>query len=287
MKNRTLVEDRLDGASNFSPWKSKLLVTLEEDDLLDVTTKVLPDTATDIEKKIRKEEDVKARKIIIYSVRDHLLPRIANLKTAYDMYEVLKGMFESDNTLRALTLKSQLQSTKMTKGDSVALFFMKISEIKEQLETIGEIMSDREIVLTTLQNLPKSWEPFIQSISGREALPTFDRLWTDCTQEELRLRNRGVEDSSEENHALALHTKKGGRFKRNFKQTFKGEKPPSNPGYQRRDASEIQCFRCDKYGHIARNCPTRKKGRQYASTVDIDPDPPQVSEEKREEKYFL
>jgi hypothetical protein len=66
MKNKTLVEDRLDGASNFSPWKSKLLVTLEEDDLLDVTTKTLPATTTDIEKKIRKEEDVKARKIIIY-----------------------------------------------------------------------------------------------------------------------------------------------------------------------------------------------------------------------------
>jgi hypothetical protein len=250
----------------------------------DATTKVLPDTVTYIEKKIGKEEDFKARKIIIYSVRDHLLPRIPNLKTSYDMYEVLKGMFESDNTLRALTLKRQLQSTKMTKGDSVALVFMKISEIKEQLETIGEIMSNREIVLTTLQNLPKSWEPFIQSINGREALPTFDQLWTDCTQEELRIRNRGVEDSPEENHALALHTKKGGRFKRNSRQKFKGENPPSNPSYQRREALEIQCFRCDKYGHIARNCPTRKKGRQYASTVDIDPDPPQVSEEKREEK---
>jgi hypothetical protein len=174
MKNNTLVEDRLDGASNFSLWKSKLIFTLEEDDLLDVTTKSLPATTIDIEKKIRKEEDVKERKIIIYSVRDHLLPRIANLKTTYDMYEVLKGMFESDNTLRALTLKIQLQSTKMTKGDTVVLFFMKLSEIKEQLETIGEIMSNRELVLTTLQNLPKSWDPFLQSISGREALPTFD-----------------------------------------------------------------------------------------------------------------
>jgi hypothetical protein len=204
---------------------------------LDVTTKTLPDTTTDIEKKIRKEEDVKERKIIIYSVRDHLLPHIANLKTAYDMYKTLRGMFESDNTLRDLTLKIHLQSTKMTKDDIVSLFFMNLSEIKEQLETIGEIMSDRELVLTTLQNLPKSWEPFIQSISGREYLPTFEHLWTDCTQEELRLRNRGVEDSSEENHALALHTKKGGKFKRNFRQTFKGEKSSSNPGYQRRDAS--------------------------------------------------
>jgi hypothetical protein len=114
MKNIALVEDRLDGASNFSSWKSRLQVTLEEYDLLDVVNKTLLDTATNVEKKIRKEEDVKERKLIIYSVRDHILPCIANLKTNYDMYEELKDMFESDNTLRALTLKSQLQSTKMT-----------------------------------------------------------------------------------------------------------------------------------------------------------------------------
>jgi hypothetical protein len=70
-------------------------------------------------------------------------------------------MFECDNNLRDFTLKRQLQSTKMMKEDTVALFFMKLPEIKEQLETIGEIMSDRELILTTLQNIPNSWEPFI------------------------------------------------------------------------------------------------------------------------------
>jgi hypothetical protein len=287
MKNQTLVEDRLDGSSNFSSWKSRLQVTLEEYDLLIMVTKTLPDTSTDEEKEIRREEDVKARKIIIYLVRDHLLPRIANLKTTYEMYEALKDMFESDNALISLTLKGQLQSTKMTKGDTMATFFMKISEIKEQLGAIGEIMSDKELVLSTLNNLPKHWESFLQSISGREKLPTFDRLWTDCTEEELRLRNRGVDDSLDDNHALSLYTKKGGRFKRNFGQTFRYEKSPSTSSHnQRRDVSEIQCFRCDKYGHYARNCPTRKKGRQCASTANIDLDPSQKNEDKRDEKYF-
>jgi metal-responsive CopG/Arc/MetJ family transcriptional regulator len=82
--------------------------------------KALPETVTDEEKEERKEEDVKARKIMIYSIRDHLLPCIANLKTAYEMYEALKNMFESDNTLRALTLKGRLQNINMTKGDTVA-----------------------------------------------------------------------------------------------------------------------------------------------------------------------
>jgi hypothetical protein len=40
-----------------------------------------------------------------------------------------------------------------------------------------------------------------------------------------------VEDSLDDNHALALHTKKGGIFKRNFRQTFRDEKTPSASGH--------------------------------------------------------
>jgi len=55
-----------------------------------LVTKNLPDTATDEEKNIIKEENVKARKLIFYSVIDHLLPCIANWRTSYEMYEALK-----------------------------------------------------------------------------------------------------------------------------------------------------------------------------------------------------
>jgi hypothetical protein len=86
--------------------------------------KTLPVTATEEEKVEWKADDVNARKIIIYSVRDHLLPRISTLKKAYEMYDALKKMFESNNTNKALTLKHQLQNIKMTKDDTIATFFM-------------------------------------------------------------------------------------------------------------------------------------------------------------------
>jgi hypothetical protein len=129
MRNKTLVEDRLDGISNFNSWKSRLHITLEEDDLLRLIEKTLPATTTDEEKAEWKVDDVKARKIIIYSARDHLLPHISTLKTTYEMSDALKKMFESNNTNKALTLKHQLQNIKMTKADTIATFFMKRSEI--------------------------------------------------------------------------------------------------------------------------------------------------------------
>jgi hypothetical protein len=54
MMNITLVEDRLDGSTNFSSWKSRLQITLEEEDLLWVIQKALPETTTDEEKEGRK-----------------------------------------------------------------------------------------------------------------------------------------------------------------------------------------------------------------------------------------
>jgi hypothetical protein len=97
MWNKNLVEDRLDGSNNFSSWKSRLQITLKEDDLLSLIEKTLRETTIDEEKEDWKANDVKARKIIIYSVRDHLLPCIATLKTTYDMYDALKNMFEKQH----------------------------------------------------------------------------------------------------------------------------------------------------------------------------------------------
>jgi hypothetical protein len=54
------------------------------------------------------------------------------------MYDALKRMFESNNTNKALTLKHHLQSIKMKNADNIAPFFMRISEIRDQLGAIGE-----------------------------------------------------------------------------------------------------------------------------------------------------
>jgi hypothetical protein len=44
---------------------------------------------------------------------------------------------------------------------------------------------------------------------------------------------------------------------------------------KRRTCQRFECFGCDKYGHYAKNCPTWKKGKQHASTTNVDLEPPQ------------
>jgi hypothetical protein len=153
MVNRILVEDRLDGTTNFSSWKSRLLITLKESDLMKYVEEVILESIDDAKKSQWRKNDAKARKIIIYSVRDHLIPHISNLKTTKNMYNALKKLFESNNTNRALALRHHLRNLKMTKSDIVATFFMKISEIRDKMGAIGEIISDTELVMITLNGL--------------------------------------------------------------------------------------------------------------------------------------
>jgi hypothetical protein len=71
-------------------------------------------------------------------------------------------------------------------------------------------------VNVTYRGLPRSQEPFFQGICARDKLEYFDRLWTDCPQEESQLASINdmdgmVKSTSNENQTLATHTRKGRR----------------------------------------------------------------------------
>ncbi|XP_057860114.1 uncharacterized protein LOC131068848 [Cryptomeria japonica] len=197
MENGLKVEDRLVGASNFTSWKFRVLIALEENDLLRfVKEKELSEPKNREEKLKFKKNAIKAKKILIDSVRDHLVPLISKMTTARDMFKTLEGLYDINNPSRALGLRQQLHQVKMAKGEFVMSFFLKIFELRDRLSAIGDLVVDKDLVMLALNDLPHSWEPFIQSISGRSKLPKFDHLHVDCIQEESRLVAKGIAKGS-------------------------------------------------------------------------------------------
>lgn len=79
MVNHVRIEDRLEWASNFSSWKIKLLIVLREMELEKYIESNLPMPENESKKVTWKRHNNKAMKIIIDSVKDHILPSIANL----------------------------------------------------------------------------------------------------------------------------------------------------------------------------------------------------------------
>jgi len=68
------VEYILYGASNFLSLKVKVTFILKECDLWEITEKVVP-TPRNIAEKVALKKDIKARRVIMDAVKDHLIPQ--------------------------------------------------------------------------------------------------------------------------------------------------------------------------------------------------------------------
>ena len=124
------------------------------------------------------------------------------------MYDTLARLFESQNINRRMTLRTQLKNVKMDKSKNIQVYLTRVSQIKEQLHAIGDMVDEAEVVMTTLNGLPRSWKFFIQGVCSRRKISKFNKLWEDCIQEEARIAVRDEKLGNNEDQALTVHTKK-------------------------------------------------------------------------------
>ena len=63
-------------------------------------------------------------------------------------------MFKVSNANQILFLKNKLKDIKKGKDEDIQSYFLRNTEIKNDLLSIGEVIPDRELTLTTLGGLP-------------------------------------------------------------------------------------------------------------------------------------
>jgi hypothetical protein len=132
---------------------------------------------------------VRAKRIIAYYIKDHLIPQVSSKNIPKEMFDALIRMYEGRNINWEMNLRTQLKNTKMQKGETVHDYFSRVSQFKKQLEAIGENLDEDELIMTTLIGLTRPWDAFIQTICARKEKLQFDSLWEECVQEEARVAN--------------------------------------------------------------------------------------------------
>ena len=147
------LEDRLDGARNFVPWKARLVLILEENELWDevvnntTTNTIVVPASTDAQALTAfNKKDIKARRIILDAVNDHVIPHILSKDRAHKMWDALIGLFQSSNENRKMVLREKLKSIKMVKGEVVISYLTRISRVRDELVTVGEVVPNAELV---------------------------------------------------------------------------------------------------------------------------------------------
>ena len=115
------LEDRLDGAGNFVPWKARLVLILEENELWDevvhntTTVPLFVPPTTDAAALTAFNKDIKARRIILDAVKDHVIPHISSKTCAFQMWDALIGFFQSSNENRKMVLREKLKASRWSK----------------------------------------------------------------------------------------------------------------------------------------------------------------------------
>ena len=89
-------EDRLNGASNFYPWRERIGLVLEENGLLEIGEGKVEETTNLVKLATHNKKYGKAKRIIVNGVKEHIIPHLSGKKTTKDMWEALVKLYQSD-----------------------------------------------------------------------------------------------------------------------------------------------------------------------------------------------
>ncbi len=122
MAPSTKLDEKLEGAENFRAWKYRIMLILQENDLDEFVEEKVPEPEGEEVKEKYKKDTIRAKRIIVDSIKDHLIPHVSPLETPKKMYDALATLFESQNINRRMTLRTQLKDVKMDKSENVQAY---------------------------------------------------------------------------------------------------------------------------------------------------------------------
>ena len=96
------------------------------------------------------------------------------------------SLFKVNDANQVLFLRNKLRKVKKGKDESMQAYFLRITKIKNDILSIGETITDREMELTTLGGLPSEWYVFRTTLLNNNVIPSFEELMARCIQEETR-----------------------------------------------------------------------------------------------------
>jgi hypothetical protein len=146
-------ENKLEGASNFRALKTRIDLILAKNKVLDIVKgKIMkPKFEEGKEKELRnvaatekfKDGDINAMSIIVESIKYHLIPYISHIESSKKMYDALKNLFSVRNIGQVMSRKNELHDMKMNDEDSITSYFVRISQLRDQLYKLLKRSSQR------------------------------------------------------------------------------------------------------------------------------------------------
>jgi hypothetical protein len=90
-------EDRLDGASNLLYWKEIVTLALKEYEIWELVEKLVTPPTYPTYLAIHQKKEIKVERVLLDSVKVHLIPHVSEKKTSKEKFDSLVGLFHITN----------------------------------------------------------------------------------------------------------------------------------------------------------------------------------------------
>ena len=76
------------------------------------------------------------------------------------MWKTLKDLYQNSSDQRKLALKDKLRKSNCEKDETISMYLTKLITCRDELASVGVIISDDDMVSLALLGLPKSWHSY-------------------------------------------------------------------------------------------------------------------------------
>jgi hypothetical protein len=164
--------NKLQGLQNYNIWKIKMEAIIKREKLWNIVeTKrtisvflVIIDGITSESEERLNSEKQRANSGLILSIADSLIGIVVGKKDPADSWDVLCKIYDTCDQPQILFLTNKLHNISLREG-GVTIYLMKASNLRNHLSSLGETVSDKQLISIVLNGLPRSYDIVIQGIS--------------------------------------------------------------------------------------------------------------------------
>lgn len=219
--------EKLIGRDNYNTWKFAVQTYLQHEELWSCI-----ESSENVDPKI----DMKAKTKIILLVDPVNYIHIQEAVTAKQVWQNLEKAFDDKGLTRRVGLLKDLITTTLDSCQNIEEYVTKIMSTAHKLRNISFDVNDEWLGTLLLAGLPEVYNPMIMALESSGVPITADAVKTKLLQD--------VKSSG--SVALYASKKNGNKWKQFTDKVHKINKGP-------------RCFNCNKYGHISKQCKTKKK----------------------------
>ncbi|KAK2417316.1 putative mitochondrial protein [Trifolium repens] len=316
----------LTGSANYDAWKPKMMAFLRSIDSKvwkvvltgweqptyaskegTSTGIVKPEVEWTTEEEAIANQNHKAIYALFNGVDTSVFKMIKNCVSAKEAWEVLQKCYEGTTKVKQSKIQhltSRFEALKMKDDENIQDFHLKLLDIGNSFEALGDKMSDEKLARKLLRSLPKRFDMKVTAIEEAHdissmkmdelvgSLQTFESVldergdkknksiaFVSNTEEEDNQSEDGEEDSIAD--AIAMlgrqFNKVLKRVDRRNRQNGQGIRfdinkqhnslKKSRPDDKSTQGKGVQCHECEGYGHIRTECGTYQKRQKKGLTV--------------------